>query len=223
MTAQWPFSRRAPVTLQRVRIVAPRSAASRALSTTSRASFTQPSEYSKALRKHRLQRLAGRIAAHVERARRGQQLAAADMVVEEQAEPDQPGRTQALGVGQHEAHRPDDVRRIAPQHLALHQRFTHQPELVIFQIAQSAVDQLGGKRRGAAGKVVHLGEKNRIAPPDSVAGNAAAVDAAADDEDVMDRGCVQSFPPARFRTAAFLALSKAFRDYFEKITNVKRK
>jgi hypothetical protein len=36
------------------------------------------------------------------------------------------------------------MRRIFPQNLALHQRFAHQPELVMFQIAQPAMDQLGG-------------------------------------------------------------------------------
>ncbi|EHH04857.1 hypothetical protein ATCR1_17148, partial [Agrobacterium tumefaciens CCNWGS0286] len=44
-----PPSRRAETTRVRFMIVAPRSAASRALRTTKRASSTQPSEYSKAL------------------------------------------------------------------------------------------------------------------------------------------------------------------------------
>ena len=45
---------------------------------------------------------------------------------------------------QHETHRPDDVRRVAPQHFALHQRFAYEPELVIFEIAQAAMDEFGG-------------------------------------------------------------------------------
>ena len=83
-------------TLARVRIMAPRSAASRALSATRRASFDPAVRIFERLVKQRLQRLAGRIAAHVERRGRRQQLAAADMIVEEQAEPQQPGRPQPL-------------------------------------------------------------------------------------------------------------------------------
>ena len=49
-----------------------------------------------AARELRLQRLARRVARQVERARRRQELAPAEMVVEEEAEPDQPGRPQAL-------------------------------------------------------------------------------------------------------------------------------
>ena len=138
-------------------------------------------------REQRLQRLAGRVAAHVERLGRRQQLAPADMVVEEQAEPDQPGRTQALGVRQHEAHRPDDVRRGLPEHLALHQRFPHQPELVVLEIAQAAMDQLGRPGRRAAGEIVHLGEKDGIAAAHGIARDAASVDAATNDKNVMDR------------------------------------
>jgi hypothetical protein len=57
---------------------------------------------------------------------------------------------------QHEAHRPDDVRRMRPQHFALDQRLAHQAEFVIFEIAQAAMDELGGGRGGAAGEIVHL-------------------------------------------------------------------
>ena len=49
------------------------------------------------------------IAAQVERARARQLLAAAEMVVEEQPEPHQPGGAVLRAVRQHEAHRPDDV------------------------------------------------------------------------------------------------------------------
>ena len=140
-----------------------------------------------------LERFAGWIVAHVERARGGQQLATADMVVQEQPEPNHPGRSwPALRKRQDEAERPDDVRRIAPEHFALHQRFTHQSEFVIFEVAKPAMNELGGSGRSAAGEIVHFSEVDRIATPGGVAGDAAAVYSAADDKDVMDGGRVQA-------------------------------
>ena len=129
----------------RVRMSAPRSAASRAVSTTRRASSTQQSEYSKARRDTRA--AAARPAGSCRRSSTrvgGRIRAAAQMVVEEQSRPDHPPRPQPGMVRQHEAQRPDDVRRGAQQHFALRQRFPHQAELVILQIAQAAMDQLGG-------------------------------------------------------------------------------
>ncbi len=131
--------------MQRVRgwMLAPRARASMALSTTRRASSTQQSEYSKAVVELGLQRPAGRVAAQIEAAGRRQGAAAAEMVVEEQPEAQQPGRPQPGVMRQHEAQRPDDVRRRTQQHLALDQRLADQPELVVFEIAQAAMDQLG--------------------------------------------------------------------------------
>jgi hypothetical protein len=143
----------------------------------------------------------GRIAGHVEAFRRRQQLAPAEMVVEEQAEADQPSRPQALGIGQHEAHRPDDMRRVAPQHLALHQRFAHQPKFIIFEVAQPAMDQLGRPGRGAARQILHFRQIDGVAAAGRITGDAAAIDAASDDEDVMDRGFAHT--SSRFRTAPF--------------------
>ena len=45
---------------------------------------------------------------------------------------------------QHKAQRPDDVRRHVQQHFALGQRFPHQAELVLFELAQAAVNQFRG-------------------------------------------------------------------------------
>jgi ABC-type Fe3+/spermidine/putrescine transport system ATPase subunit len=42
--------------------------------------------------------------------------------------------------------RPHDVRRGAQQRFALLQRFAHQAELAVFEVAQAAVDQLGAGR-----------------------------------------------------------------------------
>src|SRR3546814_12324793 len=72
----------------------------------------------------RLQRLSGSIPAHVQALCWRQQLAPADMVVEEQAEADQPCRAHAtLLERKYEAHGADDVRLHRPQDLTLHQGF----------------------------------------------------------------------------------------------------
>ena len=87
-----PSSRRALTQRVRVLMSAPRSAASRALSTTRRASSTQQSEYSKARVNSGLSGLPVSIAREIEAARRRQDLAATEMIVEKEAEPqDRPG------------------------------------------------------------------------------------------------------------------------------------
>ena len=126
---------------------APRRAASTAFRTTRRASSTQQSEYSKAVvNVPGFERSAGRVLLQIERACAGQPLPAAQMVVHEQSDAQHPGRPQPLLVGQHEAHRPHDVRRDCPQHLALGQRLAHQPEVEVLEIAQAAMDELGRAR-----------------------------------------------------------------------------
>ena len=131
---------------------APRSAASIAFRTTSRESSTVQSEYSKAWRYTRLQGNAGRILRKTEAAGRRQELAAADMIVEEEAEPQQPARAQTAMMRQDEAHRADDVRRDLREYLALGQRLVDEPELVMLEIAQAAVNELGGSGGRRAGK-----------------------------------------------------------------------
>src|SRR5580698_6257006 len=99
-------------------------------------------------------------------------------------------------VRQHEAQRTDDVRRDLPEDFALDQRLPNQLELVIFEVAQPAMYELGRPRRGAARQIVHFAQENRIAAPDRVARDTAAVDAAADDREV--EGSVQRrFPGVR--------------------------
>ena len=91
----------------------------------------------------RLQRVepVGRAAAQCGGGR--QQLPAAQMVVNEQAQTDQPGWPQFLVIGQHEPHRPDDVRRRPKQDFPLDQRLPDEAEIILFEIAQAAMDQLG--------------------------------------------------------------------------------
>ena len=139
----------------------------------------------------------------------GQDLSPAQIVIHEQAQPDQPGgppplhpghdeaedfRSRRLGlephvlvVGQHEAHRPTDMRHGAQQNLAFDQRLADKAEFEIFEIAQAAVEHLGRRGGGGGGKVAHLGQNHRQSPPRRVAGDAASVDAAADDEKI---GCL---------------------------------
>ena len=150
----------------------------------------------------RLQRVACRIGGEIEHARRRKQPPAAEMVVEEKAEADEPPRPEAGMVRQDEAERPDDVRRSAEKHLALDQRLAHQPELVELEIAEAAVDELGRGRRGRAGKVALLGKKDRQAAARGVAGDAAAVNAPADDGEVD--GKVDHGRRTRSETVIFL-------------------
>ena len=72
----------------------------------------------------------------------------------------------------------------AQQDLALDQRLADQPELVIFEIAQAAMDQLAAARRGALGEIVLLAQQHLEAAAGGVAGDAGAVDAAADDDEI---------------------------------------
>ena len=87
-------------------------------------------------------------------------------------------------VRQHESQRPDDVGSDLPEDFALDQRLADQPELVVFEIAQAAMHQLGRPRRGAAGQVIHFAEENRVSPAGRIAGDATAIDAAANDREV---------------------------------------
>src|SRR3546814_8892091 len=83
------------------------------------------------------------------------------MVVQEQPEPQQPAWAQSVAIGQDEAQRLDDVRGDTPQDFALLQRLAHQREFIMFEIAQSAVDQLGRGGRGAPGQIARLEQQHR--------------------------------------------------------------
>src|SRR5579863_6143281 len=111
-------------------------------------------------------------------------MTAADMVVKEQAEPQQPGRAKAVMMRQHKAKRADNVGRDSPENLAFDQRLADQAELVIFEIAQAAMHEIRRPRRRPARQVIHFTEENRIAAPDRVTRDAAAVDAAPNDQEV---------------------------------------
>ena len=89
------------------------------------------------------QRAAGPFAAQINAFRTRHHLAAGKIVIEQGAQPQQPFRPHARRVRQHKGLRPGDVRRDVEQHLAFGQRLAHQPEGIIFQIPEAAVDQLG--------------------------------------------------------------------------------
>ena len=120
----------------------------------------------------------------IDRARRRQQMPTADMVVQEQPQPEQPGRSQAGVVRQNETQRANDMGRDLPEDFALDQRLAHQPKLVIFEIAQPAMHQLGRPGRRSTRQVIHFAQENGITPARRIARDAAAVDAASDDGEI---------------------------------------
>ena len=82
------------------------------------------------------------------------------------------------------------MRRHAQQHFALGQRLAHQAESAVLEIAQAAMDQLGGGRGRAGAKIVLLDKQYAQAAAGGVAGDAGSVDAAADDGEVeVGHGC----------------------------------
>jgi hypothetical protein len=135
-----------------------------------------------------LQRQARRVHAQVDGARRGQHLAAGEVVVQEQARPDHPHRTHARVVRHHEAQWPHDVRRAAQQHLAFGERLAHQRELAVLEVAKAAMDELGRRRRGVGRQVIALAQHHRQAPSGEVAGDAGPVDTPTDHQHVAGVG-----------------------------------
>ena len=153
-----------------------------------------------------LQRLAGRITRQVQPGGARQYPAPAQRIVHEKAEPDQPGRAPPLHprhhdpqeprrgsivlkshvgrIGQHEAHRPADMRHGDEQRLPLLQGFPHQMELEIFEVPQPAVEQLGRSRGGRLRQIALLRQRHGKGPPPPLARAPAPVDAATDDEKV---------------------------------------
>ena len=136
------------------------------------------------LREARLQRPPRRMAGQAHAVRTGQQFAPRQPVVQEQARAHQQRGALAGAVRHHEAHRPHDMRRGAQQHFTLGQGLPHQAELEVFQVAQAAMNQLGGRRRRVRGQVVLLAQGHAQAAPGRVARDAGAVDAAADHQHV---------------------------------------
>src|SRR5882757_4185956 len=87
-------------------------------------------------------------------------------------------------VRQNETKRSDDVGRDLPEDFALDQRLAHQTKLVIFQIAQATMHELGRPGRRPTRQVIHFTKENRVTPARRIARDAAAIDAAANDSEV---------------------------------------
>ncbi len=134
--------------------------------------------------KTRLERLTGFVGHQIDFARAGQNLAPADPVVNEQADPQQQSRAARFVDRQHETQRPDQMRRRAQQHFAFAQRLAHQAKFVMLEITQAAVNELGRRRRGTGGEIVLLDQDDAQAAAGGVARDAGAVDTAADDSEV---------------------------------------
>ena len=80
------------------------------------------------------------------------------MVVEKKAKPDKPARPEALVVWEDKPEGPDDVGSSPQQHFAFDQRFAHQSELFVFEVAQAAVNELGRCRGRTARQIILLGQ-----------------------------------------------------------------
>src|SRR5207249_4438135 len=71
------------------------------------------------------------------------------------------------------------------QDLALGERLGDQAELELLEIAQPAMDQLRGRRRGRRRQIAAFDQQHREPAAGSIAGDAGAIDAAADDQQVI--------------------------------------
>src|SRR6185437_1837699 len=125
-----------------------------------------------------------RVRAQADLSRVRQALAAAQVIVEEQAEADLPERPKACGVRQDEAQRPDDMRRDVQQSFTLGQCFTHEAEFQVLEISKATVDQLGAGRGGEAGEIALLDQQNSQATTGGFTADASPIDATAHDKQV---------------------------------------
>ena len=91
------------------------------------------------------------------------------MIVEKKPQADHPARPQSGHVRHDEARRPGEVSGDAQQDLALGERFGDEAELELLEVAQPAVDQLGGRGRRGARQVAALDEDRRQAAAGRVA------------------------------------------------------
>ena len=90
----------------------------------------------------RHERLPARIDAEIKRARSTQGSARSQMIVEKKSGADQKSRPHARRVRQNEPHRMNDMRSFGEQDLAFRQRFPDEPKLIMFEVPETAVDQL---------------------------------------------------------------------------------
>ena len=89
----------------------------------------------------RLQWCSRRILAQIEHARGRQAASPADMVVEKEAQPQEPDRPLFRRVRQDEPQWPDDMGRHSPEHFAFFKRLADQAEGIMLKVTQTAMDQ----------------------------------------------------------------------------------
>ena len=133
----------------------------------------------------RRQRTAGAILPQIDAFRARDNLTACKVIIQEQ-----PGAQHPFGplfgrMRQHETLRPADLRRDIEQHLAFGERLAHQPEGVEFEVSQPAVDELCRRARRRAAEIAGLDDRDRQATAGRVTGDPGAIDAAADDQQVV--------------------------------------
>ena len=75
-----------------------------------------------------------------------------------------------------ESQRPDTMRSCMQQHGSFLEGFTHQFEIVVFQVAQSTVDQLAGRGRGGTGPVSLVYQSDMETAQCGIVGCPGAVD-----------------------------------------------
>jgi hypothetical protein len=123
-------------------------------------------------------------------------LAGGEKVVEPHADAHQDEAAPAASeYRDQERQRPHQVRRHALQRLPLAERLAHELEVPQLQVAQAAVDELGGLRRGAGGEVALLEERDGDAAKGEVARDARAGHTAPD-HDHVERCLVDAREPA---------------------------
>jgi hypothetical protein len=105
-------------------------------------------------------------------------------VVHVQTDAGEPVRALALEGRHQHRQRLDQMGRELDEQRALEQRLAHQAEVEVLQVAQAAVDQLGGTARGAGGEVGALDQGHAVAARGGVERDAGPGDATADDGEV---------------------------------------
>ena len=184
ITSQLPPRRASDTHSVRVRTCAPRKYASRAFSTTRRASCNPAVGVFERPAIAVLQRSPARVPSEIDTGAWRQQDTPPEVVVEQQAQSDHPPGPKPAVVRQHKAQRPDDVRGVSQQHLALAKGMAHEAEFALLQVSKPAMDQLGAGRRRVGGEVVLLAQQDAEPPSRGIARDARSVDAAPDDEQV---------------------------------------
>ena len=108
---------------------------------------------------------------------------AGQQIVQRQTGRQHPRRS-LTGMRHDEALRTHQMRRDAAQCFALLQGFPHQTEGALFEVTQSAVNELGRGRRGSPGDIAAIADDDVEAAQCGIACDAGAIDAGTDNEQV---------------------------------------